>query len=147
MSDLKGQVVLMFFGFTTCPDVCPTTLADAKRILTSLDEDAEEVVYLFISVDPERDTPEALEKYVNNFHPAIVGLTGTPEELAAVWKDYGIFVNKVPLENSSLGYTMEHTARSYLVDSDGNLRLTYAYGTPYQSILEDVRQLLKEMRE
>lgn len=147
LSDLKGQVVLMFFGFTTCPDVCPTTLADAKRILTGLGEDAEKVAYLFITVDPERDTPETLDKYVKNFHPAIIGLTGTPEEMATVWEDYDIFVNKVPLENSSLGYTMEHTARSYLVDAGGNLRLTYAYGMPYQSILDDVQQLLKETRQ
>lgn len=147
LSDLKGQVVLMFFGFTTCPDVCPTTLAEGKRILEGLDEDAEKVKFLFITVDPERDTPEVLNTYVTRFHPGILGLTGSAEELAAVWKDYWIVVNKVPLENSSLGYTMEHTARTYLVDASGDLRLTYAYGMPYESILEDVRQLLKETRK
>lgn len=147
LSDLKRQVVLMFFGFTTCPDVCPTTLAEGKRILEGLDENAENVKFLFITVDPERDTPEILNTYVTRFHPGILGLTGSAEELAAVREDYGIVANKVPLKNSSLGYTMEHTARTYLVDANGDLRLTYAYGTPYESILEDVRQLLKELPE
>jgi protein SCO1/2 len=146
LSELKGRVVLIFFGFTSCPEVCPITLSDAKRILNGLGKDANNLAYLFITVDPERDTPEALEKYVKNFHPAILGLTGTPEELAVVYRNYDITVNKVPLGSSSLGYTVEHTARSYVVDSSGNLRLTYAYGMPYQSILDDVRQLLKEVR-
>lgn len=147
LSNLKGRIVLLFFGFTTCPDVCPTTLAEGKRILEGLDEKAEYVKFLFITVDPERDTPEILNTYVTRFHPGILGLTGLAEKLAAVREDYGIVANKVLLENSSLGYTMEHTARTYLVDANGDLRLTYAYGTPYESILEDVRQLLKELPE
>ena len=80
LSEQHGQVVLMFFGFTSCPDVCPTTLSEARRILEGLEEDAQNVHFVFITVDPERDTPDKLGKYVSNFHPEIVGLTGSPEE-------------------------------------------------------------------
>jgi protein SCO1/2 len=143
LSDLQGKIVLLFFGFTTCPDVCPVTLSDAKRIYEALDDQAENLAYLFITVDPERDTPEKLAGYVSNFNENIIGLTGTEEELAAVREDYGIYAAKVPLK-SGIGYTMDHTARVYLIDSEGNLRLTYTFGTPYEDILQDIKQILKE---
>ena len=142
LGDLRRQVVLMFFGFTSCPDVCPTTLTDAKRILKELGNKAEQVAFLFIPVDPERDTPEVLQKYVAAFHPAIVGLTGEPEELARVQQDYGIFSEKVLLDNSALGYTVDHTARVMVIDAEGRLRLSYGFGTPYEDILQDVQHLL-----
>jgi protein SCO1/2 len=138
----RGQTILLFFGFTACPDVCPTTLADARRILEGLGDEADNVQYLFITVDPERDTPEVLQKYVSIFDPAIVGLTGSAEELSRVWADYGIFVEKTALESSDLGYTVTHTARVFVVDEEGRLRLSYAFGTPYEDILGDVRHLL-----
>jgi protein SCO1/2 len=144
LSDLQGKIVLLFFGFATCPDVCPTTLSDAKQIFEELDEEAGNVAYLFITVDPERDTPEVLDAYVSNFHENIIGLTGTEAELAAVREDYGVYAAKVPLK-SSIGYTMEHTARVYLIDAEGRLRLTYAFGTPYEDILQDIRHILKEL--
>lgn len=143
LSDLQGKIVLIFFGYTTCPDVCPITLGIAKRIMEELGDQAEELTFLFITVDPERDTPEKLKAYVANFNEGIIGLTGTNEELLAVQKDYGIYSAKVPLK-SGIGYTMDHTARVYLIDNEGRLRLTYAFGTPYEDILQDVRQLLKE---
>jgi protein SCO1/2 len=142
LSDLRGRVVLLFFGFTSCPDVCPTTLADAARILGGLGEDAAKTEYLFVTVDPERDTPEVLERYTAVFDPAIIGLTGSPESLAQVWADYGIFVEKVPLEGSAQDYTVTHTARVFIIDADGRLRLSYSFGTPYEDILSDLRELL-----
>lgn len=143
LSDQRGKVVLLFFGFTSCPDVCPTTLAEAKRILEGLGEDSQNVRFVFITVDPERDTPERLGEYVSNFHPEIVGLIGTPEELQTMFDAYGIYAAKVPLEDSAAEYTMEHSARVFLVDQDGRLRLSYAFGTPDEEILQDVQYLLQ----
>jgi len=142
LSHQQGQVVLMFFGYTSCPDVCPTTLAEARRVLEGLGEDADRVKFVFITVDPERDTPETLGAYVTAFHPAILGLTGAPYELAAVRQAYGIFAEKEVLEGSATGYIVNHTARTFLVDPQGHLRLSYAYGTPPEDILEDIRHLL-----
>lgn len=142
LSDQRGKIVLIFFGFTSCPDVCPTTLSEAGRILEGLGDEAQQVRFAFITVDPERDTPERLGQYVARFHPDIVGLTGTPDELQAVYDAYGIYAQKVPLEDSAAEYTMDHTARVFLVDQDGRLRLSYAFGTPDEEILQDVRYLL-----
>ncbi len=142
LSDERGKIVLMFFGFTSCPDVCPTTLAEAKRILEGLGDDVENVRFVFVTVDPERDTQQRLGQYIAAFHPDIIGLRGTPEELQTVFDSYGIHVAKVPLEDSALGYTMEHTARIFLVDQKGRLRLSYAFGTPDEDILLDVQYLL-----
>jgi protein SCO1/2 len=144
LSDLQPKIVLLFFGFTSCPDVCPTTLADAKRILEALGQDVDRVAFLFITVDPERDTPQVMAEYAAAFHPAIVGLSGDAEDLAAVWRDYGIYVEKQAEAGSSLGYTVTHTARVMLVDAEGRLRLSYTFGTPYEDIFSDVRYLLEE---
>ncbi len=142
LSDQQGQTVLMFFGYTSCPDVCPLTLAEARRVLEGLGDDADKVTFLFITVDPERDTTEVLDTYVTAFHPAITGLTGTPDELAAVRQDYGITAEKEVLEGSAAGYVVNHTARVFLVDAEGRLRLSYAFGTPPEDILEDIRHLI-----
>lgn len=144
LSDLTGQVVLMFFGFTACPDVCPTTLSDAARILNDLGDEAGETAYLFITVDPERDLPGALQQYTGRFAPAILGLTGSAEALAQVWSNYGIFVEQTPLEGTDGDYSVTHTARVFVIDREGRLRLSYSYGTPPEDILEDVRHLLAE---
>jgi protein SCO1/2 len=142
LSDQQGQTVLMFFGYTSCPDVCPMTLAEARRVLEGLGYYAAKVTFLFITVDPERDTTEVLGTYVTAFHPAIIGLTGTPDELAAVRQDYGVFADKEVLEGSAVGYVVNHTARVFLVDAEGRLRLNYAFGTPPEDILEDIRHLI-----
>jgi protein SCO1/2 len=144
LSQRQGKVTLLFWGYTSCPDVCPVTLSEAKQMIQGLGDEAEQVEFLFITVDPERDTPEVLGKYAAAFHPDIIGLTGTPDELAAVQEAYGIYSAKVPLENSATGYSMDHTARTFLVDGDGRLRLSYAYGTPADDIVADVRYLLKQ---
>ena len=142
LSEHRRQIVLMFFGYTSCPDVCPTTLAEAKQILKGVGSDADRVIFLFITVDPERDTPQVLANYVAAFDPAIVGLTGTSDELAAVRQAYGVFAEKEVVDASAVGYTITHTSRVFLVDTEGRLRLSYAFGTLPDDILQDVRHLL-----
>jgi protein SCO1/2 len=142
LSEHQGQIVLMFFGYTSCPDVCPTTLSEAKRVLDGLGEDAEQVAFLFITVDPERDTLEVLSNYVSVFHPSILGLSGTPDELEAVRQAYGVIAEKEVLDQSATDYIVNHTARTFLVDKEGRLRLSYAFGTSPNDILEDIRHLL-----
>jgi protein SCO1/2 len=142
LSEQRGQIILMFFGYTSCPDVCPMTLSEARQILQDLEEDAKQVTFLFITVDPERDTPEILANYVNAFHPGIIGLTGTPDELADVRQAYGIVAEKEILESSAANYIINHTARIFLVDAEGRLKLSYSFGTPPDDILQDIHHLL-----
>ncbi|MCB0200906.1 MAG: SCO family protein [Anaerolineae bacterium] len=143
LSDQVGKVSLLFFGYTTCPDVCPTTLAEARTILNDLGDDANDVEFLFVTVDPERDTPEKLAAYTDAFHPGIIGLTGTPDQLASIYGEFGVHAERVEAPESALGYLMNHTSRMYLVDQDGNLRLSYGYGTPVEDIVNDVKHLVK----
>lgn len=143
LSEQKGKVVLLFFGYTSCPDICPTTLAEARQVLDGLGKDAGQVEYAFITVDPERDTPEKIAAYTATFHPAIVGLTGDPAQLAALREAYGVIAERQEQPNSATGYVVNHTARVFLVDPQGNLRLSYAFGTPPADILDDVRHLLQ----
>jgi protein SCO1 len=143
LSDTRGDVALIFFGYTTCPDVCPATLGEMKQIRERLGKNADDVRFLFVTVDPERDTPERLGQYVATFDPAIVGLTASEPELEKVWKDYGVY-RAITQQDSAAGYLVDHTARIYLVDQDGNLRLTYSFGTPVDDILQDVRYLVKQ---
>jgi protein SCO1/2 len=142
LSEHRGQIVLMFFGYTSCTDVCPTTLAEAKQILKGVGGNSDRVTFLFITVDPERDTPQVLANYVAAFDPAIVGLTGASDELAAVRQAYGVFAEKEAADGSSQDYMMNHTARVFLVDTEGRLRLSYAFGTPPGDIVQDIRHLL-----
>jgi protein SCO1/2 len=115
--DLKGKPFLVFFGFTHCPDVCPTTLFDISEIMRRLGEDADRTTAVFITVDPERDTPETLKDYMSSFDPHVRALTGDQDALAAVAKAYRVYYRKVPLEDGD--YTMDHTAIVYLMDKDG----------------------------
>ncbi len=115
--DLKGKTFLVFFGFTHCPDVCPTTLFEMSEILRNLGKDADRTAVVFITVDPERDTPESMKDYLASFDPHIRGLTGDPAAVAAVAKAYRVYFKKVPLEGGD--YTMDHTAIVYLMDKDG----------------------------
>jgi protein SCO1/2 len=116
-ADLKGKPFLVFFGFTHCPDVCPTTLFEVSEVLGKLGDDAERVNALFVTVDPERDTAEKLKDYLSSFHPRLRGLTGTSEAIASMEKAYRVYSKKVPLDGG--GYTMDHTAVVYLMDKDG----------------------------
>ena len=143
LSEQNGKVTLLFFGYTSCPDFCPTTLAEMKQVLDGLGDDVDKAQVVFITVDPDTDTPEKMQEYANRFHPAILGLSGTQEELQTIWTGYGIFRAETDTE-TSLGKIIDHTVRLYLIDLDGNLRLSYAYGTPYQDVLHDVKLLLKQ---
>lgn len=143
LSEQRGRVVLIFFGYTSCPDVCPTTLAEFRKVFAELGPQSEQVRAVFITVDPERDTPEKNAAYVSVFHPAFLGLSGTPEELEAVYKAYGVFYEKQET-GSAAGYLVSHTATVYVVDKQGNLRLTFPYGLGWDAMLADVRQLLRE---
>lgn len=115
--DLKGKPSLIFFGFTHCPDICPTTLFEVSEILGALGEDAARVNALFVTVDPERDDAAQLKLYLSSFHPVLRGLTGSPEDIAGIVKAYRVYFRKVPLKDG--GYTMDHTALVYLLDREG----------------------------
>jgi protein SCO1/2 len=115
--DMKGRPFLVFFGFTHCPEVCPTTLFDISEIFRNLGSDADRAGALFITVDPERDTPAMMKEYMANFDPHLRGLTGAPAELATVIKEYRVYAKKVPTADGS--YTMDHTAIVYLMDKEG----------------------------
>lgn len=143
LSEMRGNVVLLFFGFTSCPDVCPTTLSELRKVNEELGKDADQVKVVFVTVDPERDTPEKIQKYVSIFNPSFVGLSGSMDELEPVWKDYGVYREIDEVASSASGYLVTHTARVYLVDRDGNLRLSYSYGTPTQDIVHDLKILFK----
>jgi protein SCO1 len=116
--DLKGKPFLVFFGFTRCPDVCPTTLFDVSEVMRSLGPDADRTAALFITVDPERDTASALKDYLASFDPHVRGLTGDTAALADVAREYRVYYKKVPLDGGD--YTMDHTAIVYLMDKDGH---------------------------
>ena len=116
--DLKGQPFLVFFGYTHCPDICPTTLFEISEVIKKLGNDAGRTGAIFITVDPERDTPAALKDYLSNFDPHLRGLTGDPAAVAAAIKAYRVYAKKVPLKDGD--YTMDHTAVVYLMDKDGH---------------------------
>ena len=143
LSEQKDKVILIFFGYTHCPDVCPVTLTDFKKIKAQLGNQSKNVDFLFITTDPERDTPEQMLNYLNNFDPEIVGLTDERSFMEPVWQDYGVYQAKV--ESGDLdNYLVDHSARIYIIDKNGNLRLTYLFGTGSEVIAEDVDHLLKE---
>ena len=143
LSETRGKAVLLFFGYTSCPDVCPTTLAELKQALEKLgDEKAKQVQVLFVTVDPERDTPERVQEYVDHFNPNFIGLSGGESELAQVWHDYGVF-REIVEGTSAAGYIVNHTARVTLIDKDGNMRVSFAFETPVEDIVHDLDLLLK----
>jgi protein SCO1/2 len=143
LSDQRGRVVLLFFGYTSCPDVCPTTLATWHRVHEALGRDAERVRFVFVTVDPERDTVERLGMHVNAFHPDFVGLTGSPEALEAVYGVFDIFYEKDTSSQSALGYLVSHTATTFVLDPEGQWRLRESYGTLVEDLVHDIRQLLE----
>ena len=146
LADFKGKVVTIFFGYTQCPDVCPTTLTDMKAVLDKLGpEDAKRVQVLFITIDPERDTRALLAQYVPAFHPSFVGLYGDLEATQFVAKNFKVFYQKVPGKNSVNGvpsYTMDHSAGSYAFDPQGRLRLFVRHGQPLEGLVGDIKLLL-----
>jgi protein SCO1 len=143
LSEQKGSVVLIFFGYTSCPDVCPITLSELRKVQEQLGENASQIQVVFITVDPERDTPEVIQKYVSIFNPAFIGLSGSIEDLEPVWREYGVYREVEQVETSAAGYLVTHTARTYLIDQDGNLRLSYSFGTAIDDIVHDLMVLIK----
>ena len=143
ISAQKGRVVLIFFGYANCPDFCPTTMSEYKKIHAELGEQAEQVDFVFVTIDPERDSPEQIESYVTAFNSSFIGLSGTVEELQPVWDGYWVFRQKQEVE-SEAGYLMAHTTRIYVVDKLGNLRLTFPFGLTANSMTGDVERLLAE---
>jgi protein SCO1/2 len=124
--DLKGKPFAIFFGFTLCPEVCPTTLTDLTDAIKKMGADADRMNFLFVTVDPERDTQKQLKDYLSSFDPRFIGLTGTPEEIAAAAKAYRVTYEKVPTSGGD--YTMNHTALVYLMDAQGNFKSVLAFG-------------------
>lgn len=142
LADFQGKVVVVFFGFTQCPDVCPTTLAEMGKVVKELGADGDKVQVLFVSVDPERDTPELLKQYVTAFHPSFLGLYGDAEATTRAAKEFKIYVQKQPTKNG--GYSVDHSAGTFILDQQGRLRLFAQYGAGAQILLGDIRTLLKQ---
>lgn len=142
LSEQRGKVVLLFFGYTSCPDVCPATLGEYKKIAAQLGEQAAEVQFVMITADPERDTPERMANYITAFNPNFLGLTGSQEALQAVYEAYGAFVEKEETDGATGGYLVAHTSRVYVIDQEGNLRLTFPFGMGSEAMAADIYHLL-----
>jgi len=145
LKDFRGKVVLVYFGYTYCPDICPTSLAATSEGLKQLTpEELARVAMIFVSVDPKRDTPARLKEYVNFFHPAIVGVTGTPDEIAGIAKRYGVFYAEQKVETAGGGYVVDHSADTYVIAADGRLVGKIAHATPPDQVVETIRKYLNQ---
>lgn len=142
LADYRGKVVVMFFGFTQCPDVCPTTLQEMSEVMKALGPDADRVQVLFVTIDPERDTAQLLGQYVPAFDPRFVGLSGDMASTARTAKEFKVFYQKVPGKTET-SYTMDHTAGSYVFDPQGKPRLFVKHGRGAEPLANDIRVLLK----
>lgn len=142
LADFKGKVVVVFFGFTHCPDVCPTTLAELTNVLKQLGDDAKRVQVLFITVDPERDTQALLAQYMPTFHPGFLGLYGDIAQTTATAREYKIVYEKRP--NAKGSYTVDHSAGTFIYDQRGRLRLFASYGLGADALAHDIRALLRD---
>ena len=141
LADFQGKVVVVFFGYTQCPDVCPTTMVELVGARKLLGADGERVQGIFVTVDPERDTQELLKNYVTNFDAGFIGLRGDAEETAAAAKHFKVYYNKVPGSAPGL-YTVDHTAGSYVFDAKGQVRLFTRYGAGPEALAQDLKILL-----
>jgi protein SCO1/2 len=141
LADFKGQVVVVFFGFTQCPDFCPTTLSEWVQVKQALGENGKKLQAVFITVDPERDTPEVLKDYMANFDPSFLALVPTLDALPALAKNFKIYYKKVPGPTPT-SYTMDHQAGTYIYDTEGRLRLYARYGLGPAAMAEDIGKLL-----
>jgi protein SCO1 len=146
-SSLRGKAVLVFYGYTHCPDICPLTLADFKRIKGAMQQTspnlADHVAFVMISVDGERDTPDVMKHYVEMFDPTFIGLTGNPDTVANIGLDYGVKVEKQKPSGTQASYLIAHTSFTYLFDPQGNWRIAYPFDTPNDQIANDVQRLLR----
>lgn len=142
LDQLEGNVTLVYFGYTTCPDLCPTTLVDFMTVRDELGDQAENVKFVFVTVDPERDTVGRMKEYLNFFDPQFIGLRGDDAQTEEVKASYGVVAKRVEYPDSATKYLVDHTSLIYVIDTEGKLRLTYAYGTDPLLIAKDVRHLL-----
>jgi protein SCO1/2 len=141
LADFKGKVVVVFFGYTQCPDVCPTTMTELAQVKKSLGKDGERLQGVFVTIDPERDTPTVLKGYMGSFDPSFVALRGTLDQTKEVAKEFKVFFAKVPGRTPD-SYTMDHTAGSYVFDSTGKLRLFVRYGSGSDALAADLKTLI-----
>jgi len=140
LADFRGKVVTVFFGFTHCPDVCPTTLVEMAQVMKELGADADQLQVLFVTVDPERDTQKLLAQYVPSFHPGFIGLYGDRDATARAAKEFKIYYNQQPAKGGS--YSVDHSAGTFILDRGGRLRLYAQYGQGPAALLHDIRLLL-----
>ena len=150
LSDFRGKVIVLAFGFTRCPDVCPTTLATLAAVMDALGEDRKQVQVLLVTVDPERDTPKLLGNYVTAFEPTFIGLSGGAKATRDAARAFRVFYQKVPASADgksggvSGGYTMDHSTGYYVLDKQGRTRLMFRYEQPLADMVQDLRALLRE---
>lgn len=144
LSEHQGEVILLYFGYRSCPDFCPTTFAELRRVYRELGEPAEQLKILFVTVDPERDTLENLALYTQAFHPDFIALRGEGDELETVKSEFGVVATKNIVGESALSYLIDHTASVFLIGTDGRLEAQYLYGTDYRDIVHDLQILLGE---
>ncbi|WP_296509821.1 SCO family protein [Rhodoferax sp.] len=142
LADFKGKIVVMFFGYTQCPDVCPTSMAELAEVKKALGADGDKLQGIFVTVDPARDTPEVLKGYMENFDPTFLALYTTPDKLADLAKDFKVYYKRVDGQTPT-SYTMDHSAGSYIYDTQGKLRLFTRYGSGAKVLAADIQQLLK----
>ena len=143
LGDFKGKVTVVFFGYTQCPDVCPTTMAELAQVKKSLGPDGDKLQAVFVTIDPERDTPEILKSYMASFDPSFIALRGSLAQTEAAAKEFKVFYAKVPGKVEGT-YTMDHTAGSYVIDAKGNLRLFERYGADSDALAADVKTLIAQ---
>ena len=141
--EFTGRWLLVFFGFANCPDICPTTLAEVAAVMDGLGSDAVHVQPLFISIDPERDTPESLAEYVPAFSPTIIGLTGTPEQIGRTSRTFHIYYEKIEEASAPDGYTMGHSSQLFLFSPQAGFVTSWSYGTPAEEVLADLRKRIR----
>lgn len=143
LSDFRGKIVLLYFGYTFCPDICPGTLANVAQALRDMGPKANDVQLIMVSLDPERDTPEKLAEYMGHFHPSFIGITGTKEQLDEVASLYGIFYQKTEGSNAT-GYLIDHTATLMVLDREGYLKLVFPFGVTAKDIADDLKYMIRQ---
>jgi protein SCO1/2 len=144
LSDLRGKTLMLFFGYTHCPDVCPVTIADFVQLKKKLGSEAEKMAFVMVSMDGERDTPAVLKNYLRTFDPTFIALTGDPEKVRSITADFGANFIKQQKTGTQESYLIAHTAFSYLIDQEGRWRAAYPYGMPTDDIASDIQKLLSE---
>jgi protein SCO1 len=144
-TQFRGKVILLYFGYTQCPDVCPTSFSLMAQALNELTaQELDKVTGIFVSVDPQRDSVERLAEYVGYFHPSFIGVTGEPDAVSAAAKRYGVQYSYTDASDSAMGYIVNHSAAVYLVDQQGELRFAFPHETPPETMLGAIRMLLEQ---